>query len=50
MLQFIFFPDQPEEIVSWGEMLGLHVCKSIANPVTNSKFATICHICTRANS
>ena len=33
-----------------GEMLGLRVCKSIANPVTNSKFATICHICTRANS
>ena len=35
---------------SRGEMLGLRVCKSIANPVTNSKFATICHICTRANS
>ena len=33
-----------------GEMLGLRVCKFIANPVTNSKFATICHICTRANS
>ena len=33
-----------------GEMLGLRVCKSIANPVTNSKFATICHFCTRANS
>ena len=31
-------------------ILGLRVCKSIANPVTNSKFATICHICTRANS
>ena len=29
-------------------MLGLRVCKSIANPVTNSKFATICtdlHVC-----
>ena len=36
--------------ISRGEMLGLRVCKSIANPVTNSKFATICHICTRANS
>ena len=33
---------------SRGEMLGLRVCKSIANPVTNSKFATICtdlHAC-----
>ena len=31
-----------------GEMLDLHVCKSIANPVTNSKFAAICtdlHAC-----
>ena len=37
------------EVHTRGEMLGLRVCKSIANPVTNSKFATICHICTRAN-
>ena len=29
------------DLVTRGEMLGLRVFKSIANPVTNSKFATI---------
>ena len=40
--------DDDTEGLPRGEMLGLRVCKSIANPVTNSKFATICtdlHAC-----
>ena len=36
-------------LITRGEMLGFRTCKFVSNYMTNTEFAMIYHICTRAN-